>query len=63
MDPYAHLLDALAAMQAHLPSRYAAVVGSADAALQESLHGLHAHVENERQRKQQQQEQTQQKQK
>lgn len=61
VDPYSHLMGALAAMQAHMPSRYAAVVGSADAALQEKLHGLHAHVESEQQRKQQEQQQTEQK--
>ena len=54
-------MEALAAMQAHVPARYAAGVGSADAALQESLHGLHAHVESERQRKQQEQQQKEQK--
>lgn len=54
-------MDALAAMQAHMPSRYAAVVGSADAAMQESLHSLHAHVESQRQRKQQEQQKKEQK--
>lgn len=55
IDPYAHLMDALARMQAHMPTRYAAVVGGADASLQEGLHSLHAHVEAERQNKQAQQ--------
>ena len=59
MDPYQHLMDTLAAMQAHMPPRYATVVASADASLQESLQQLHVHAEAERQRKQQQQQQQQ----
>jgi hypothetical protein len=59
IDPYAHLLGALAAMQAHAPTRYAAVVGSADAALQANLQALQSHAESARQRKLAQQQQQQ----
>ena len=59
LDPYQHLMDALAAMQAHMPARYATVVAAADGALQENLHKLHAHVAAEKAKQQQQQQQQQ----
>jgi hypothetical protein len=52
IEPYSHLVEALAAMQAAMPARYATVVGGADAAMQASLQALQAHAESERQRRQ-----------
>jgi len=52
VDPYTHLMDALAAMQAQAPARYATVVGAADAATQQGLQALHAHTGSEQEKKQ-----------
>ncbi|KAI8465003.1 MAG: armadillo-type protein [Monoraphidium minutum] len=53
VEPYGHLVGALAALQAAMPARYAALVGGADAGVQEGLRALHAHAEAERARRQQ----------
>jgi hypothetical protein len=52
LEPYGHLVEAVAGLQVAMPARYAAVVAGADAGVQEGLRALHAHAESERQRRQ-----------
>lgn len=52
VEPYGHLVEAVAAMQAGAPARYAAVVGG-DVGVQEGLAALAAHAEGERRTQQQ----------
>lgn len=55
LDPYLHLMQALAHMRGHMPQRYAAVVEQADVATQSGLQQLHAIAEQAKQKQAQRQ--------
>lgn len=50
IDPYRHLMEALAHVRAHMPQRYATVVEHADAGVQAGLQQLHALAEEAKQK-------------
>ena len=50
LDPYCHLMEALAHMQAHMPPRYASVVEHVDATTKAGLQQLHTLAEAQRQK-------------